>query len=109
MDNQEANYNETLVSVQDKLSPASRVFSKVIHNPVVEKTSEVMEQTIMRPAVVMSATWTAFLAGLIFYLTARFYGFTLAGSEMLLALVGGGVLGLTLEMIWNATRRRLNK
>ena len=36
----EASYKKTLENVQDQLSAPSRAFSKVIHNPVVEKTSD---------------------------------------------------------------------
>jgi hypothetical protein len=100
------NYHDTLASVQRKLSPASRSFSQVIHAPAIEKASEVMEGTVMRPSLVTGATWTAFLVGLIFYLTARYYGFALSGSEMLAALVGGAILGLILEGLARLVRRR---
>ena len=103
---QDAAYNETLTSLQNKMTPGDKAFSKVIHNPVVENTSEALENTIMRPSVVMGTTWTAFIVGLIFYLTARYYGFKLSGSEMLLALVGGAALGLLIEGIWYFFRSR---
>src|SRR5688572_9512444 len=38
------NYNQTLSSVQRRLKPASRQFSKIIHTPAVEKTSEALEK-----------------------------------------------------------------
>ncbi|HSX01720.1 MAG TPA: hypothetical protein VLI05_00215 [Candidatus Saccharimonadia bacterium] len=100
------NYHDTLASIQRKLSPASRSFSRVIHAPAIEKASEVMEGTVMRPSLVTGATWTAFLVGLIFYLTARYYGFALSGSEMLAALMGGAILGLVLEGVARVIRRR---
>jgi uncharacterized integral membrane protein len=98
--NQDDTYNETLTSLQNRMSPASKAFSKLIHNPAVERTSAILESTIMRPSVVMGTTWTALIVGVIFYVTARVYGFKLSGSEMLLALLGGAVLGLVLEGIW---------
>jgi hypothetical protein len=107
-ENLDANYSDTLGSVQNRLSPGSRTFSKIIHAPAVEHSSELLERTIMRPSVVMGTTWTAFIVGLIFYLTARYYGFKLSGGEMLLALFGGALLGLTLEGIWYFIRQRGN-
>jgi hypothetical protein len=98
--NQDDTYNETLASLQNRMSPSSKAFSKLIHNPAVEHTSSILESTIMRPSVVMGTTWTALIVGVIFYVTARVYGFKLSGSEMLLALLGGAVLGLALEGIW---------
>lgn len=100
------NYTQTLQSLQRQLTPVGRNFSQIIHTPVVEKTSEVLEKTVMRPSVVAGATWTALLVGLIFYFTARRYGFELSGSEMLLALVLGGFLGLALEGFLYRLRRR---
>ncbi len=100
------NYRNTLSSLQQRLSPASRAFSRVIHTPVVERTSEVLEGTIMRPSVIAGATWTAAIVGLIFYVVARYYGYPLSGSEMLAALLGGAVLGLIVEALGRLIRRR---
>ena len=100
------NYTQTMASVQRKLSPASRSFSKVIHAPAIEKTSEVLESTVMRPSIVAGATWTAFITGLTFYMVARAYGFTLSGTEMLAALIGGGLLGILIEGVLRTIRRR---
>jgi hypothetical protein len=98
------NYHDTLASVQRKLSPASRRFSAVIHAPAVEKTSEALERTVMRPSIVAGATWTAVIVGLIFYGAARFYGFALSGSELIVALLAGGLLGGLLELIMRLLR-----
>ncbi len=99
-------YADTMASVQRRLSPASRSFSKVIHAPAVEKTSAVLEKTVMRPSVTLGATWTALIVGVIFYWTARHYGFRLSGSEMILALIVGGLLGAGLEWIGFLLRRK---
>jgi chromatin segregation and condensation protein Rec8/ScpA/Scc1 (kleisin family) len=42
------NYTQTMASLQKRLSPASRRFSKVIHAPAVEKASEALETTSFR-------------------------------------------------------------
>ena len=100
------NYTDTLASVQRRLSPTSRRFSKAIHAPIVEKTSAVLEKTVMRPSVTLGATWTALIVGLIFYWTARHYGFKLSGSEMILALVVGGLIGAGIEWCGHLLRSR---
>lgn len=100
------NYNQTLASLQRHLSPVARAFSHVIHAPAIEKSSEALETTVARPSILNGAIWGAFLVGLIFYITARTYGFPLSGSEMLLALAGGAVTGLALEGIGRLFRRR---
>jgi hypothetical protein len=100
------NYRQTLASVQRTLSPASRSFSKAIHQPTVERVSESMERTIMRPSVTLGATWTALIVGLVFYLTAKHYGYSMSGSEMLLALVVGALLGIIFEYVLRLIRKR---
>lgn len=100
------NYAQTLASVQRKLRPASRSFSKVIHAPLVEKTTEAMEATVARPSVLLGSTWTALIIGTIFYLTARHYGYSLSGSELLFSFIVGALLGLVLEGFWRALKRR---
>lgn len=101
------NYKQTLASLQRQLSPASKSFSKVIHQPAIEKTSEVLEQTILRPSIALGATTTAFIVGAFFYLTARHYGFALSGSEIILSLVIGAIIGLTVEALVSLLHRHI--
>jgi len=98
------NYTQTVQSLQRRLSPVSRTFSRVIHNTAIEKTSEALETTIMRPSVVTGALWSAAIVGLAFYLVARHYGYALSGSEMLVSMLVGGVIGGLLETASRAVR-----
>jgi hypothetical protein len=104
--NHKLNYVQTLASVQRRLKPASRSFSKVIHAPIVEKASEALEKTVARPSVTFGATWTALLVGGIFYFTARRYGFELSGSEVTLSFIVGAVVGLAIEAAWRTFHHR---
>jgi hypothetical protein len=99
------NFEHTMKSLQGRLSPASRSFSKVIHSPVVEKTSETLEKTVMRPSVLNGALWTAVIVQAVLYFTARYYGFSLSGSEIIISLLAGGLLGVVLEGIWRSIKR----
>lgn len=98
------NYTHTMQSLQRHLNPVSRTFSHVIHNTAVEKTSEALESTVMRPSVVTGALWSAAIVGLGFYLVARHYGYALSGSEMLVSLLVGGVIGGLMETAARAVR-----
>lgn len=102
----EASYWDTLRSMQRHLTPASRRFSKLIHSPAIEKTSEVVGATVARPSVTLGATITAVVVGSFLYLTARAYGFALSGSELLLSLIVGGLLGLAVEGIAKLFKQR---
>ncbi len=97
-------YEHTMKSLQRKLSPASRAFSKTIHAPAVEAMSEAAGKTVLRPSVTLGATTTAILIELFLYLSARQYGFQLRGGELWLALLLGGVIGLFIEGIIRTIR-----
>lgn len=99
-------YAETMASVQRHLSAPSRAFSKVIHNDVVDKTSEAIGQTVLRPSVTLGATSTALLVGGFTYWLAKHYGYALSGTTLLLALVVGGVAGVAIEGIAKLFQRK---
>lgn len=99
-------YAETMRSLQSHLKGPSRTFSKVIHNPVIEKTSEALGQTVMRPSVTLGASSTALVVGALTYLVAKRYGYSLSGSELLFSLLIGGVIGLLIEGVLKLFRRR---
>ena len=76
----EASYKKTLDNVQKQLPAPSRAFSKVIHNSVVEKTSDAIGNTIARPNLIIAGALGA-IASIIVYLIAKKYGYVLSGSE----------------------------
>lgn len=104
--NRKAAYTETMQSLHRRLKPTSRQFSNFIHQPSIEKTSEALGKTVFRPSVTLGATVTAFIIGAFLYITARWYGFTLSGSEFWVAMLVGGVLGLVIEMALKPFHRR---
>jgi hypothetical protein len=99
-------YSDTMRSMRRRLKPAGRAFSKVIHNPVIEKASEVAAATVFRPSVTLGATATALLITGGLYLTARHYGFAISGSEFIFSLIIGGIAGFLIELIGRFTKRK---
>ncbi len=90
----EASYKQHMQHVQAELSPSQRAFSKVIHNPFVEKTSEVVGSTIARPNAILSGAVVAFFAVLIVYLVSKHFGYVLSGFESIGAFLIGWTLGI---------------
>lgn len=99
-------YAETMASIQRHLPTASRAFSKVIHSPAVEKTSEAVGKTVMRPSVTLGATTTALAVGAFTYWLAKHYGYAVSGSTILLSLLVGGAFGLLVEGLAKLLRRK---
>jgi hypothetical protein len=85
--------------VQRELSPGSRAFSKVIHNPIVEKTSEVVGGTVARPNAVLAGAISAFILTLAVYVIARTIGYTLSGFETIAAFIIGWVIGIIYDYL----------
>ncbi len=90
----DASYKQHMKHLQAELNPAQRTFSKVIHNPIVEKTSEVVGSTIARPNAILSGAVVAFVLVLGVYLVAKHYGYPLSGFESIGAFIVGWVLGI---------------
>ncbi len=89
-----ASYKHHMKQLQSELSPTQRAFSKVIHNPVIEKTSEVVGSTIARPNAILAGALVAFVLVLGVYLVSKFYGYTLSGFETIGAFIVGWILGI---------------
>lgn len=98
----ERSFNTTMEHTRRHLSRSERRFSKFIHKPAVEKTSEILGKTIARPSGIAGSTIAAFLGLLSVYGIAKFAGFALSGSEMPLLLAIGFILGLIVEWVYKA-------
>lgn len=90
----ETSYKQHMKQLQSELKPSQRAFSKVIHNPVVEKTSDAIGSTIARPNAILSGAVVAFILVLGVYLLSKFYGYTLSGFETIGAFIAGWILGI---------------
>ena len=81
------------------MNPAERTFSKVIHNPVVEKTSEVAGATVARPAALLMGSLSALVLTAIVYIISKTYGYTLSGSEWIFTFIVGWAIGLIIDWV----------
>ncbi len=96
---QDKRFNEAMQTVQSQMSSSSRAFSKVIHNPAVEKASEAVGETVARPNAILSGAVAAFLFTLGIYLIARFNGYHLSGAESIAAFAIGWLCGLGFDFV----------
>jgi hypothetical protein len=90
----EASYEATMKHVRSEMSLPSRAFSKVIHAPVVEKSSEVIGSSFARPNAVLAGSASALILVSLTYVIARTFGYRLSGFETIGAFVLGWVIGL---------------
>lgn len=90
-------YKKTMKAIQSQMSTPSRTFSKVIHSPVVEKTSEVVGSTVARPNAIVAGSATALVLVTAVYAVAKTYGYPLSGFETIAAFVFGWLIGLIFD------------
>lgn len=93
-------FKKEINRVQAQLPPATRVLSKIVHNRIVEDISEVLEETVLRPSVLIGGAVVGLVGGGIFYLYARTQGFPLSGSEFLVTMLAGALIGVVLEIVY---------
>lgn len=102
-------FNATMHHVRSGLKAPERTLSKFIHQPTVEKVSEVAGKTVARPSGVMGATVAAFIGLLSIYGVAKYVGFALSGSEMPLLLIAGFAVGLFIEWAYKSVASILGR
>ncbi len=94
-----ASFNKHMKQVQAELPPVQRAFSKFIHSPAVEKTSEFIGSTIARPNAILAGSITAFVLVLATYLIAKTFGYPLSGFETIAAFIFGWIIGMMYDYI----------
>lgn len=99
-------YAHTMKNIQTEMSTPARAFSKVIHNPVVERTSEFVGSTVARPDAILSGSVFACLLVLCLYLLARYNGFELRGFETIGAFIIGWVVGIIFDGVRSIISRK---
>jgi len=104
VDDKKKTYKKTMSSIQSKMPAPTRRFSKVIHNPVVDKVSETAGKTVARPSGVLGGGLAVVLGLGVSYFTAKNAGFELSGSEFIWLLLIGFVLGLIAEWVIRGVR-----
>lgn len=92
-------YKQTMRRVQNELPIGSRIFSKVIHNNVVEKTSEIVGNTVARPNAILVGAFMAFVLPLATYTIAKTIGYPLSGFETIAAFIIGWIIGIVYDYL----------
>ena len=91
------NFDRSMANIRKDMKPASRAFSKVIHNKVVEKTSDVIASTVARPNLIIAGGLGTLILCSAVYLIAKQYGYVLSGFEAIGTFILGWVIGAIIE------------
>jgi hypothetical protein len=91
-------FKRTLVSVQKQLSAPSRAFSKVVHNPAIDRASAAAEKTVARPKGILVGGLAAFIGCLYTLYLAKHYGFRYNLLLFIILFVTGYVVTTFIEI-----------
>lgn len=97
----DAAFDNTMKAVRSQLSPVQRKFSQFIHAKPVEVASEFLEETVFRPSFLWGGVIGGIVLGASLYIFARVQGFRLSGSEFIVGLVVGGLIGVIFEKLFH--------
>jgi hypothetical protein len=92
-------YERILTKTHQKLPKTAQTFSKVVHNPTVDKISEISAKTVARPSGFLGGSICAFLGSLIVYYSASRSGFKYNYLLLFLLFIAGYIIGSILELI----------
>jgi hypothetical protein len=94
-------------NLQRQESPYQRTLSKLVHQPVISKVSEVSSKTISRPSGLLGGGIVALAGSLGYYLLAKHIGFTYNYAIFFMLFIVGFAVGLLLELfIYSFTKKR---
>ena len=99
-------FDRALTRARKKLSPPARMFSKAIHNPLVEQPSEFIGKTIARPSSMFWGALFSFIGTSALLWITRHYGYEYNYLLVILLFVGGGFVGILFEFGWRALKRK---
>lgn len=95
----EKSFKQTMKQVQEELPANKRTFSKIIHNKTVEKTSDIVGNTVARPNAMLAGAISAFILTLAVYTIAKTLGYKLSGFETIASFIIGWVIGILYDYL----------
>lgn len=98
-------YKATMRRVEGRLPAYQRGFSRFVNNDRVDKVSNVASKTVARPSGLLGGGVVAFVALLVVTFYASRYGWEVSGSEFVIFVAVGWVLGLIAELVLKLVRR----
>ena len=99
-------FRRTLTNARMRMNAPQRLVSKAIHQPVVEKVSEVAGPTIARPSGLIGGGLAALLGnGVLLYIT-KHYGYRYNYYVFIALFIGGFAAGMLIELLVRMMARR---
>ena len=94
---QDRAFADTLNQAQSHMHLVSRLWSRCIHYKPLDILSSVIGSTLARPNAILYGSLVALVTTVAVYGVAKYYGYQLSGSEPLIALGFGWLIGTIID------------
>lgn len=101
-------FQRILTRTRKQLSRPERSLSRLVHQPAVDKVSQVGEKTIARPSGLLTGGLFALVGSSIMLFMAKHYGFRYNLFVFIVLFVAGFFVGLLVELLLSFTRKSGN-
>jgi hypothetical protein len=96
-------YLYSLTLIRKHLAPSQQIFSRLIHQPFIDITSEFLSKTLFRPSGLLGGSIFSLIGSLIVIMIARHIGFSLPNSLFITLFTIGFGFGIIIEILIRVT------
>lgn len=100
-------YKQILNRTQQHLTKSQKALSKLVHQPTVEKLSDIGGKTVARPSGVLIGSIFSFVSSLAVYAIAKRNGYDMTYSIIMISFLGGFIVGVAVEFAYRAFKSLL--
>ncbi len=101
----ELTFQRTLNRIQSRLKAPGRIFSKVTHQPIVDKASAIAASSVGRASGLLGAGLLGFIGSSLLLYAARRYGISYSYTSVIALFLIGYVIGALTELVYKSIKR----
>jgi hypothetical protein len=102
-------FKQFMGRVQKHLNGPERAASKIFHQPIIERASEVGSKTVARPSGVLMGSIFSFVISLGTYVLAKYNSYDMSYSVFIMSFIGGFLLGVLVEFLYRGFKLLLSR
>lgn len=98
-------FKSQMKHAETEMTGPEKIVSRFIHLKAIEKSADIVGNTIARPNAMLSGSIAAFISITILYFASKHYGYPLSGFETAGAFAAGWVVGLLYDQLTKLFKR----
>ncbi|MDB5186093.1 MAG: hypothetical protein JWL85_616 [Candidatus Saccharibacteria bacterium] len=98
-------FKRSMQRIRSQLSLPERTFSKVVHQPMVDRISETAGKTITRPSGILGGGIAALIGSAYLLYITKYYGFEYNYSVFIVLFATGFFAGLLIELVYRLFKK----